>query len=337
MLADSKGPLVRRTPAILLSLVLVAGLAACAPADSDAEGDGATVAKKCVPTPAGVNSDAIAVEGEIGELPVVTFEAPLEPTKTERTVIVEGEGDAVKEGDTLSIHYTIINGGTGEEIETTGFADQPAVQVLVDTSSELLAGLSNTIGCVTEGSRVAGVIPPAEAFGAEGQPEFGLEADQSLVVVADIIAIAPEPIKRADGEPQDAPEGLPAVTLAENGEPSLTIPDEEPPAEYQAATLIQGDGAEVADGATVVVNYTGWNWNTGKVFDSSWERGEPASFPTGGVIPGFRDALVGAKVGSQVIAVIPPELGYGPQGGTPDKSIGAEDTIVFVVDILATQ
>ena len=79
------------------------------------------------------------------------------------------------------------------------------------------------------------------------------------------------------------------------------------------------------------------NWNTGEIFDSSWQRGAPATFPTDGVIQGFRDALVGQTVGSQVIAIIPPDLGYGPQGGTPDGSIGAEDTIVFVVDILGTR
>lgn len=337
MLADSKGHLVRRTPAILFSLALVAGLAACAPADSDAEVDGETAAEECVPTEAGTASDAITVEGDAGALPTITFDAPLEPSETERTVLVEGEGDAIEEGDTLTIHYTIVNGGTGEEIETTGFGDQPPVTVLVDTDSQLLAGLSKTIGCVAEGSRVVGVIPPADAFGEEGQPQFGLEAEQSLVVVADIIGIAPEPLERAEGEPQDAPEGLPAVELAENGEPTITIPDEVPTDGYQLATLIQGEGEEVADGATVVVHYTGWNLSTGEIFDSSWQRGEPASFPTGGVIPGFRDALVGQQVGSQVIAVIPPELGYGPSGGTPDGSIGAEDTIVFVVDILAAQ
>jgi peptidylprolyl isomerase len=55
------------------------------------------------------------------------------------------------------------------------------------------------------------------------------------------------------------------------------------------------------------------------------------------VIPGFRDGLIGQTVGSRVIIVIPPDLGYGPSGGTGDGAIGAEDTIVFVVDILGVQ
>ncbi|WP_414172937.1 FKBP-type peptidyl-prolyl cis-trans isomerase [Clavibacter tessellarius] len=55
------------------------------------------------------------------------------------------------------------------------------------------------------------------------------------------------------------------------------------------------------------MQYTGINWNTKKVFDSSWDKGgKPVSFQTSGVIPGFTKALVGQKVGSQVIAIIPP-------------------------------
>jgi peptidylprolyl isomerase len=208
------------------------------------------------------------------------------------------------------------------------------VQLRVDSAAPVLSGLSKTIACATEGSRIVGVIPPQDAFGEAGAPEFGLDAEQSLVFIADVVRIAPPPLARAEGEQQEARAGLPTVELDETGAPTITIPDSAPPAGYEQATLIQGDGAVVPDGATVTVHYTGINWNTGEIFDSSWERGQPASFPTGGVIPGFRDALVGANIGSQILAVIPPELGYGPQGGTPDGAIGETDTIVFVVDIL---
>lgn len=323
----------RRTPALLISLGLVAGLAACTPSGGGADADRA--AEACEPIASGAASESVTVTGDFDAQPEIAFEGPLEPEATQRTVVIEGEGDAVAEGDTVIVNYTILNGGTAEQIETTYDAGQ-TVQVLVDSGSELLSGLSKSLVCSTEGSRVVGVIPPAEAFGAEGQPQFGLEAEQSLVFVADVVEIAPKPLERAEGTAEEAPEGFPTVELADNGAPTITIPDEEPPAEFELATLIQGDGPEVGEDDTVTVHYTGMNWTTGEVFDSSWERGAPASFPTGGVIPGFRDALVGQLVGSQVIAIIPPDLGYGPQGGTPDGSIGAEDTIVFVVDILAT-
>ena len=91
-------------------------------------------------------------------------------------------------------------------------------------------------------------------------------------------------------------------------------------------------------GDTVVVQYTGWLWADGKIFDSSWQKGAPATFVAtegqGGVIAGFAKALIGQPVGSQVIAIIPPDEGYGdnpPQGG----QIAADSTLIFVADILA--
>ncbi|WP_284255574.1 FKBP-type peptidyl-prolyl cis-trans isomerase [Pseudolysinimonas kribbensis] len=60
----------------------------------------------------------------------------------------------------------------------------------------------------------------------------------------------------------------------------------------------------------------------------------PVELSTTGVIPGFAKALVGQKVGSQVIVMIPPADGYG-SGGSPEVGIKGTDTLVFVIDILA--
>jgi peptidylprolyl isomerase len=101
--------------------------------------------------------------------------------------------------------------------------------------------------------------------------------------------------------------------------------------------LIIGAGAEVEAGQTITVHYTGVTWDDGKVFDSSWTSGSPASFEigTGAVIAGWDEGLVGQTVGSQVLLVVPPAKGY--PDGSPDGSIQAGDTIVFVVDILAAR
>ena len=113
------------------------------------------------------------------------------------------------------------------------------------------------------------------------------------------------------------------------------IPKEAPPTELEVSVLKQGDGAVVADGDKVVLNYTGMLWDTSAVFDSSWTKGLPASFTAtaapGGLITGFATALIGQKVGSQVIAVIPPELAYGTTG---TQNVPAGATLVFVFDVL---
>lgn len=321
-----------RRSSSLLSLGVSAGLlfslAACAPGDSaEPTLDG------CATN--GSASDAISVDGAFGSVPVISFDGPLTAASTERTVLNEGDGETAANGDTVLIEYTVFNGETVTELASTGFIGVNAERFPIDTSSPQLVGFSRLLDCATVGSRLAGVIPPSEGFGEQGVPELGLTGSESLVFVIDVMGIVPPPLERAEGAAQDAPEGFPTVELDESGAPTITLPAGEPGTEFDLAVLILGEGPVVQDGQTVTVHYTGLNWNTGQIFDSSWQRGVPADFPTSGVIQGFRDALVGQTVGSQIIAIIPPDLGYGPSGGTPDGSIGPNDVIVFVVDILA--
>lgn len=110
-----------------------------------------------------------------------------------------------------------------------------------------------------------------------------------------------------------------------------------PPAPTRLLTrdLVVGTGATAAATNTVQVQYVGANYADGKVFDASWTRGSPASFPLNGVIPGFEQAIVGMKVGGRREVVIPPDLGYGAQGSPP--AVGPNETLVFVIDLLSVQ
>lgn len=117
--------------------------------------------------------------------------------------------------------------------------------------------------------------------------------------------------------------------------PTITIPSEPPADALVTKTLVTGTGPVVQAGDLLVVNYLGETWDDGNVFDSSFDRGQPASFPigVGKVIAGWDAALVGQTVGSRVVMAIPPSLGYG-DAGQPDAKISGDDTLVFVVDIL---
>ena len=75
------------------------------------------------------------------------------------------------------------------------------------------------------------------------------------------------------------------------------------------------------------------DWSTGESFDSSWANGAPLSIEGNTYVPGFVEAISGQKVGSQVLVVIPPALGYGEEGNDHEL---AGKTLVFVIDILAT-
>ncbi len=89
-----------------------------------------------------------------------------------------------------------------------------------------------------------------------------------------------------------------------------------------------GDSPKKED--VVKVNYKGTLTN-GEQFDSSYERGQPAEFPVGGVIPGWTEALQLMKVGGKAKLFIPPELAYGPSGrpGIPPNSV-----LVFEVELM---
>jgi peptidylprolyl isomerase len=81
------------------------------------------------------------------------------------------------------------------------------------------------------------------------------------------------------------------------------------------------------------MHYSGFLWDGATKFDSSWDSGQPVQFDIveGGLIEGFLKAVVGQPVGSQVLAVIPPELGYGDTGS---GIIPPGATLIFVIDIL---
>jgi len=86
----------------------------------------------------------------------------------------------------------------------------------------------------------------------------------------------------------------------------------------------------VPEGATVTLQYHGVSWDTGEVFDESWPS--PTALSLAQVVPGFAQAIAGQTVGSQVIAVLPPDLAYGQEGESTSALAG--QTLVFVIDIL---
>ena len=304
--------------------VLVAALSGCA----SLFGGG------CLPS--GSASNSVQVTGDFGADPTVTFDKGLVLSETQRTEVIPGDGQQVADGDNVSILYTIYNGTTGLKMDQSYYKDGGEISWPVDvTVSDVnqLIGLSKALVCSKVGSRFVAVVPNSEGFGADAA-SAGIGVDDVLVLVIDVVSISAKPLDTATGTPVDPQAGFPDVAFTD-GNPTVTIPAGEVPTEFALETLIQGDGAVVGDGNTVVVNYEGVNWNTGEVFDSSFDRGEPATFNTSGVIAGFKQALVGQKVGSRVVVIIPSDLGYGDAGS--GDAIKGGDTLVFVVDILGIQ
>jgi FKBP-type peptidyl-prolyl cis-trans isomerase FklB len=99
----------------------------------------------------------------------------------------------------------------------------------------------------------------------------------------------------------------------------------------QYKVIKEGTGKTPKADDTVTVNYRG-TLIDGTEFDSSYKRGEPATFPVKGVIKGWTEALQLMKVGSKWQLFIPPELAYGEQGA--GRVIGPNATLIFEVELL---
>jgi peptidylprolyl isomerase len=100
--------------------------------------------------------------------------------------------------------------------------------------------------------------------------------------------------------------------------------------------LVVGTGPVAKTTSTVVVKYVGASYTTGTDFTSStWSTGQPATFSLSQVVPGFKEGIVGMKVGGRREIVIPSALGYGKRGSPP--AIKPTEALVFVVDLQAVK
>jgi peptidylprolyl isomerase len=131
-----------------------------------------------------------------------------------------------------------------------------------------------------------------------------------------------------------------AVTTPKSGplstQPTISAGTGTPPTKLVERNLVTGTGATAAAGDTIVVNYVGALYKTGKVFDSSWKDGQTFSATlsaggTSGVIAGWVQGLAGMKVGGRRELIIPPSLAYGDKA---NGSIPADSTLIFDIDLL---
>ena len=104
------------------------------------------------------------------------------------------------------------------------------------------------------------------------------------------------------------------------------------PSGLQYKVIKEGDGQMPKDTDMVTVNYRG-TLVDGTEFDSSYKRGNPATFPVNGVIPGWQEALKLMKVGSKWQLFVPAGLAYGEKGA--GSTIGPNATLIFEVELLS--
>lgn len=126
-------------------------------------------------------------------------------------------------------------------------------------------------------------------------------------------------------EDAPAPSAAPASAPTEGGKVTTTASG------LQYEVLVEGSGPKPSATSTVTVHYKG-TLTDGKVFDSSYDRGRPASFPLNRVIKGWTEGLQLMNKGAKYRLTIPPDLGYGAAGAP--GAIPPNATLVFEVELL---
>ncbi len=310
----------RKVPAILLPLLL--SLTACGGATTE-DATGSTAGASEV-------LDSVSVSGgSDDEAPTVEFESPLDITSVAAKTISEGDGDEVEAGEQIQYRLVAVNAEDGEVLGDT-YAEEPQVLPLDDSLKEELPELYEVLVGSNVGAQVAYTEPtpePAEGASAAPQQLLVLKVISAEAAPPEPEVLTPEAVQKLDDESQ-----LPSFTFGEDDAPEVTIPENDPSDDLVVKVLEEGDGEVVAETDSITANYSGWTYSDGEQFDSSFERGEPASFPLNGVIRGWTEGLVGQKVGSKVLLVIPEPWAYpNPQQGQPTG------TLVFYVEIVGKE
>ena len=315
----------RIAAALLVPLAACLGLAAC----GSSAGSSAANANA-----------AVKVTGAFGKQPAVSIPAETPGTNLVIKTPIKGTGAVLSSGDNELANVAVYKwSGTKSTLLDSTFASGP--QMI--PSQMGLPGLTTALKGAHLGSRIVAVLPPKYGYGTSGNSQLQVTGKDTLVWVIDLIQQFSVGQAASGKQVSDGGGSLPTVTAKAGQAPVISVPKNAPPAKLSVTTLIQGSGPKLAKGDTVVAEYVGSIWRTGKVFSSTWPAasqpdGIPFSFELGGgVIEGWNDALVGVPVGSRVMLVIPPSLGYGPQGGQASAGIKKNDTLVFVIDVLSAE
>jgi peptidylprolyl isomerase len=224
-------------------------------------------------------------------------------------VLAKGrDGEGCSSNDTVTVLYTgyLTDGTRFDGTEANAPATVPA--------GNLIEGWKEALGLMTPGTKLKLVIPWKLAYGADGYPGV-IPPRADLVFDMELV------------EAKAGPTPLAVPAFVKPGEGELRTTD----SGLQYMVVSAGTGRTPAETEQVSVHYAGW-LTDGTLFDNSYARGEPTTFPLNRVIPGWTEGLQLMQEGGTSIFVIPSELAYGDRGAGATIPPGA--TLIFRVELL---
>jgi hypothetical protein len=333
----SKVGVVRKFAAIVLAAAFVASVAACS--DLPAQVQGCVAKYK-----AGAASESISASGTFGQNPKAHVPTPTVSKKIEVSTLTKGTGLLLGPNDVAEIQLTLYTAADGKLVgstgSTNGFSRASALQAEVGSKTNAIA---QALECQTVGTRVVTVLTAAQYFGsASTATNDGVAPSTVIVGVSDIIKGYRG---RATGILQPLQSGFPSVVTAPDGTPGLTLDLQEPPKTAESELVRGGSGAVVMAGEKVLLQVQAIAWTNPaptSTFDSTWTNHTPRFYTLTALAKNATSqsldkssvkALVGKRVGSQVLVVVPKSDGY-PSGKAPSGY--PSGTLIFVYDILGT-
>ncbi|MYR63902.1 FKBP-type peptidyl-prolyl cis-trans isomerase [Streptomyces sp. SID625] len=335
----------RRRSLLLLAPAGLVTLAACGNDKSGSGSDGDSASQSPSPSAPATSSAAPPPKIVSGPLPAITAGTKFgeKPTVAKgggapskdlavKTVIAGG-GRTLAENDYVQAHYLGQVWDTAKVFDNSYDRKTPLLIQLAQGT--IIDGWRYALAGKKVGSRVEFSVPPTWGYGAQGNAQAGIKGTDTLVFVVDVQDAFNS---KSSAKGKDVPQNdanLPKVgTNTDGSAPSVDLPKTAAPKKLVAENVIEGDGPVVKADSTVLVQYKGVLWDGGKEFDSTYKRNQLTSFSLQQVVKGWAQGLTGKKVGSRVLIVIPPSLGYG-DNPPPDSGIKKDSTLVFSVDILA--
>jgi peptidylprolyl isomerase len=193
--------------------------------------------------------------------------------------------------------------------------------------SQVISGWTEGLQLMSVGDEVVFYIPTELGYGQRPRPGGVIKPGDDLIFRVELKEIekAPEPRPTDDAAwakytPWNSE--LPDVVKTGTG------------LEYVVLASGAEDGTQPAGSDRVVVYYDGRLDETGELFDSAFQRGEPAIFPVGRVIPGWIEALQLMRPGDRWLVHVPSDLAYGPMGNGPIPPNAALNFEVELMDIV---
>lgn len=325
----------RKTPALLsavaVAALVVAALAGCSSSPSAA----------CAPAyPSGAGSKLVKATASSADFPT-----PLVVKTSQVSQNKAGQGSPVQSGDQVDYTFTIYNGADGQNVGGTQSPQRAGA-----SNSSKATSIIRSLRCARAGERYSLVSTVKDAFGKGAGASAGIADDATLVIVVDV---KDRFLGKANGVNQLPLDGMPNVITAVDGQPGIVIQELDKPKTLRISTIKAGSGPTVKKNDVVHLKFTGWSWPTTSSDkpvvwpggqgsdgastpsgDSTWTTDQAADIKvtSSGLPLGMYKALLGAKVGSQVLVVIPPKDGFGSHASA--YGFSDTDTVIMVIDVL---